>query len=72
MIGAKNRLYVFTGVCIALGMLACQPVIAIGWREGFFIFILIGILFGPPVYRFIRRIEEFRKQEKKGRDHDAR
>lgn len=50
-----------------LGMLACQPVIAIGWREGMFIFLLIVLLIGPPVYRFFRRLEKSREKNR-GRD----
>jgi uncharacterized membrane protein len=68
MIGTKNRFHIFTGLCIVFMLLACQPVIAIGWREGLFIFVLIAILIGPPVYRFIRRIEEFRRHEKTDRN----
>ena len=43
---------------LLLGMLACQPVIAIGWKEAFFVFILIAFLIGPPIYRFIRKFEK--------------
>jgi hypothetical protein len=46
-------------------MLACEPVIAIGWREIFIVLGLIGFLFGPPLYRFIRRIEIFLKKKNK-------
>jgi len=41
-----------------LSTLACQPVFAIGWKEVFFVFILIAFLIGPPVYRFIRKFEK--------------
>ena len=54
------------GICVTLfSILACEPVIAIGWRELFIVFILIVFMFGPPVYRFIRRIEIHRKQKQK-------
>ena len=57
---------IMAGVSVfLLSMLACQPVIAIGWKEILFIFILIAFLIGPPVYRFIRRIENFLKQKDK-------
>jgi len=50
---------------LLLGVLACEPVIAIGWRELFIVFILLAFLFGPPVYRFIRKIENLlRKKDK--------
>jgi hypothetical protein len=48
-----------------LSLLACQPVIAIGWREGFFIFLVAAILLGPPVYRFFRKLEEHWRQKDK-------
>ena len=50
---------------LMLSLLACEPVIAIGWREIFIIFGLIVFLFGPPLYRFIRRIEIFLKKKDK-------
>lgn len=46
---------------LMLGTLACQPVLAIGWREGVLILLLIALLIGPPVYRFLRNIEKSRK-----------
>jgi len=48
---------------LMLTALACEPVIAIGWRELFIVFVLMAFLFGPPVYRFIRRIEVHREQK---------
>jgi len=50
---------------LLISTLACEPVIAIGWRELFFVFILIAFLFGPPLYRFIRRVENFRRNDRK-------
>ena len=50
---------------LLLSTLACQPVIAIGWREGLVILLLVAILIGPPVYRFIRRFENYRRQKDK-------
>jgi hypothetical protein len=52
---------------IALSVLACEPVIAMGWKEIVFVFLLVAILFGPPFYRFLRRVEEFLKHEKKNK-----
>jgi hypothetical protein len=48
---------------LMLTALACEPVIAIGWRELFIVFVLMAFLFGRPVYRFIRRIEVHREQK---------
>jgi hypothetical protein len=44
---------------LLLSTLACEPVIAIGWREIFIVLGLIVFLLGPPLYRLIRRIENF-------------
>jgi len=50
---------------LLLSTLACEPVIAIGWKEIFFVFILLAFLFGPPVYKFIRKIESSLEQKDK-------
>jgi hypothetical protein len=47
-----------------LSTLACQPVFAIGWKEALFIFLLVAFLVGPPVYRFLRRLEKYRSHKK--------
>jgi hypothetical protein len=60
----KKHLLVSVGV-MAFGTLACEPVIAIGWKELFFVFVLMSFVFGPPIYRFIRRIEKFRDRQRK-------
>ena len=66
-----SRFQIVAGLWVACVLLACQPVIAIGWREGLFIFVLVAVLIGPPVYRFIRKVEEFRRREKTDRDRHA-
>jgi hypothetical protein len=52
-------------VFLVLSMLACEPVFVIGWREIFIVSGLIVFLFGPPIYRFIRKIEIFLKKKNK-------
>ena len=52
-------------VVLLFSSLACKPVFAIGWNELLFLFLMIVVLLGPPLYRLIRRIERFRKSEKK-------
>lgn len=47
------------------GTIACQPMLAIGWREGVVILLLIALLVGPPVYRFFRRLESSKRQKEK-------
>ncbi len=46
-------------------LLACRPVIAIGWEEFLLLLALIAFLLGPPLYRFLRRLENFRRHERK-------
>jgi hypothetical protein len=50
---------------LGLSLLACEPVIAIGWREIFIVLGLIVFLFGTPIYRLIRRIEILLKKKNK-------
>jgi hypothetical protein len=57
---------IIAGLCVlVLSTLACEPVIAIGWREIFIVLGLIVFLFGPPLYRLVRRIEIFLKKKNK-------
>ena len=60
-----NKKFLYGLLALLLSTLACEPVIAIGWEEALFLVILFAILLGPPLYRFFRRIEEFRKFKKK-------
>ncbi len=46
-------------------ILACEPVIAIGKNELLCIFVLFLLLIGPPLYRLLRRLDDFLKNEKK-------
>jgi len=57
MMDKKKRLHFFTGLYSACILLACRPVLAIGWGEFFFLVVVIVVLIGPPLYRLIRRIE---------------
>lgn len=63
----QNKRFLPGLLAILLGTLACEPVIAIGWKEMFFVFLFVAILFGPPLYRFIRRLEKFLKREKQNK-----
>ena len=54
-------------LALFISTLACEPVIAIGWKEMFFVFLFAAILFGPPLYKFIRRLEKFLKHEKQNK-----
>ena len=48
---------------LLLGTLACEPVIAIGWKEIVFVFLVMAFVFGPPVYRFLRKLEKTREKK---------
>ena len=52
-----NKRFLRGLIPLLLGLLACQPMVVIGWTEFFFVFILIAILIGPPLYKLIRGIE---------------
>ena len=48
-------------LCIlGLSLLACEPVIAIGWPEILIITGLVVFLLGPPLYKLYRRWEKFK------------
>jgi hypothetical protein len=51
---------------IVASTLACSPVIAISWNEFLIIGVIVAVLLGPPLYRFIRRVEQFLKRRKEG------
>jgi hypothetical protein len=42
------------------GILACRPVIAIGWDEFLILVVIIGVLFGPLLFRFYRAFNKIR------------
>jgi hypothetical protein len=50
---------------LGISTLACSPVIAISWKEFLIIGVLIAALLGPPLYRFVRRVEHSVKRKKK-------
>jgi len=47
-------------------MLACRPVIAIGWPELIILTVLIVVLLGPllfRLYRFLDKVQKFNQAE---------
>jgi hypothetical protein len=50
---------------LLLGTLACRPVIAIGWQEFLILGLLMAFLLGPPIYKVMKRIENFWGRQKK-------
>ncbi|HBG73836.1 MAG: hypothetical protein A2X25_01000 [Chloroflexi bacterium GWB2_49_20] len=50
-------------VCLGvfgISLLACRPVLAIGWEEIVLLLALLGFLFGPPLFRLYRRLQKFK------------
>lgn len=64
---SKSKIYITLAVLIS-SLLACRPIIAIGWTEIIIIVVLILVLLGPflfRVYRFIDKVQKTSKNEKK-------
>jgi hypothetical protein len=63
---SKSIFHIVSGIsAMVLSMLACSPVIAISWNEFLVIALVFAVLLGPPLYRFIQRVDEFLKHKKK-------
>jgi len=50
---------------LGLSLLACRPVLAIGWPEFFFILVLVAFLLGGTLYGFYKRYKRFMEFEAK-------
>jgi hypothetical protein len=62
----EKIVYTWAGISLlVIGVLACRPVIAIGWEEFLLLFVFIAFLLGPPLYRFIRRIQNLMRDDRK-------
>ena len=65
----KHSAFIVLGVSV----LACRPAVTIGWGEIILFSILLLVLLGPPLFRFYRRLEDFRRNERsKNGDHQSR
>jgi len=60
-----NKKPLYGLLALLLGTFACEPMIAIGKYEFLILVLLIVVLLGPPLYRLIRRVEEFLRRERK-------
>jgi len=74
MRGWKFRRPAVTGlIVLLLGLLACRPVIAIGWPEFTILVLLIAVLLGPlmfRLYRFLDKVQKFSQSEEKKKKQD--
>jgi len=58
-----NQKTLYGLLALVLAVVACSPVIAISWNEFLIIAIVFAVLLGLPLYRLIRRIEQFLKRK---------
>ena len=62
----RNHFPIRAGAAIlALSLLACRPVFAIGWEELVILFVLIAFLFGPILFRLARSWQAYQESKKK-------
>lgn len=54
------RLLLFLAA-LMLSVLACRPVVAIGWPELIILVVLISILLGPLMFRLYRFLDKVRR-----------
>lgn len=64
----RPRTLVPAVLVLLLSLLACRPVIAIGWDELFIIVLLVALLLGPFLFRLGRTWARFQESEKKRRN----
>ena len=57
-----DRLYM-AGFVLLSSMLACRPVLAIGWGEFLILVVVVVVLIGPPIYRLMQRMNTRRKDK---------
>lgn len=50
---------------VLLGLLACRPVIAIGWSELVILFLIIAFLLGPFLLKLARAWNAYQEKQKK-------
>ena len=48
-------------IALLLSLLACRPIIAIGWPELIILVVLIGVLLGPLMFRLYRFLDKVKK-----------
>ena len=47
-----------------LSLLACRPVLTIGWGEFFFFGLILLVFAGPSLWRFYQRYQRFKENDK--------
>jgi hypothetical protein len=56
--------FLVTFGALGLSLLACRPVMTIGWVEILILFILVAFLFGPLLYRIFTWWQKFKSEQK--------
>lgn len=57
----SRRLRLTAFICLlSLSLLACEPVLAVGWQEILIVFALLTFLVGPTLYNLYQRWEKFK------------
>lgn len=51
-------------LALLLSLLACRPVLTVGWSEMFILGVILLVLAGPGLWRFYKRYRKFKKYEK--------
>ena len=51
-------------ILLGVSLLACRPVLAVGWDEILILVALVLFLFGPPLFRFYNWLHKHRAQRK--------
>jgi hypothetical protein len=46
---------------LVIGILACRPVVTVGWQEIAILTVILAVLLGPALFRIYRRWDEFQR-----------
>ena len=61
-----HRRILLSSTTLLVSLLACRPIIAIGWTELIIIIVLVAVLLGPLMYRIYRFIDKVQKASRDG------
>lgn len=53
---------------LALSILACRPVMTVGWTEIFILVVLVAFLFGPLLFRIFAWFQKYRSDQQEKED----
>jgi hypothetical protein len=64
----SHRRIVAASGLLGLSLLACRPVMTVGWVEILILFVLVAFLFGPLLYRIFTWYQKF-KSDQSGKEN---